>query len=39
MYIDSHCHLDRLDFGKLGTDLDGSAGQQRVPVVFVTFCV
>jgi TatD DNase family protein len=39
MYIDSHCHLDRLDFGKLGMDLDGALAAARARGVQHFLCV
>lgn len=39
MYIDSHCHLDRLDLGKLGTDLDGALAAARARGVSHFLCV
>lgn len=39
MYIDSHCHLDRLDFDKLGTDLDGALAAARVRGVGHFLCI
>ncbi|MBP7230176.1 MAG: TatD family hydrolase [Moraxellaceae bacterium] len=39
MFIDSHCHLDRLDLGKLGTDLDGALAAARARGVRHFLCV
>ncbi|HQV41693.1 MAG TPA: TatD family hydrolase [Moraxellaceae bacterium] len=39
MFIDSHCHLDRLDLGKLGTDLDGALAAARTRGVRHFLCV
>jgi TatD DNase family protein len=39
MYIDSHCHLDRLDFDKLGTDLEGALVAARARGVRHFLCV
>lgn len=39
MFIDSHCHLDRLDFAKLGTDLDGALAAARARGVKHFLCV
>lgn len=39
MYIDSHCHLDRLDFAKLKTDLDGALAAARARGVGHFLCI
>ncbi|MFP5431127.1 MAG: TatD family hydrolase [Gammaproteobacteria bacterium] len=39
MFIDSHCHLDRLDFAKLGTDLAGALAAARARGVQHFLCV
>lgn len=39
MFIDSHCHLDRLDFAKLGTDLEGALAAARARGVKHFLCV
>lgn len=39
MYIDSHCHLDRLDLDKLGTDLDGALAAARARGVGHFLCI
>lgn len=39
MYIDSHCHLDRLDFAKLKTDLDGALTAARARGVGHFLCI
>lgn len=39
MFIDSHCHLDRLDFAKLGTDLEGALTAARARGVKHFLCV
>lgn len=39
MFIDSHCHLDRLDLDKLGTDLDGALGAARARGVTHFLCI
>jgi len=39
MFIDSHCHLDRLDFAKLGTDLDGALAAARARGVQHFLCI
>lgn len=39
MFIDSHCHLDRLDFDKLGTDLAGALAAARARGVQHFLCV
>lgn len=39
MFIDSHCHLDRLDFDKLGTDLDGALAAARARGVGHFLCI
>lgn len=39
MFIDSHCHLDRLDFAKLGTDLEGVLAAARARGVRHFLCV
>lgn len=39
MYIDSHCHLDRLDFDKLGTGLDGALAAARARGVGHFLCI
>lgn len=39
MFIDSHCHLDRLDFAKLGTDLDGALALARARGVQHFLCI
>lgn len=39
MFIDSHCHLDRLDFAKLGTDLEGALAAARARGVNHFLCV
>lgn len=39
MFIDSHCHLDRLDFTKLGTDLDGALATARERGVGHFLCI
>lgn len=39
MFIDSHCHLDRLDFVKLGTDLEGALAAARAAGVQHFLCI
>ena len=39
MFLDSHCHLDRPDLGKLGTDLDGALAAARTRGVRHFLCV
>lgn len=39
MYIDSHCHLDRLDFDRLGMDLDGVLAAARARGVQHFLCI
>lgn len=39
MFIDSHCHLDRLDFAKLGTDLAGALAAARARGVQHFLCI
>jgi TatD DNase family protein len=39
MFIDSHCHLDRLDFAALGTDLDGALALARARGVEHFLCI
>lgn len=39
MYIDSHCHLDRLDFAKLKTDLNGALTAARARGVGHFLCI
>ncbi len=39
MFIDSHCHLDRLDFAKLGTDLEGALATARARGVRHFLCI
>lgn len=39
MYIDSHCHLDRLDLDKLGTDLEGALAAARARGVGHFLCI
>lgn len=39
MFIDSHCHLDRLDFAKLGTDLAGALATARERGVGHFLCI
>lgn len=39
MFIDSHCHLDRLDFATLGTDLAGALDAARARGVSHFLCI
>ncbi len=39
MFIDSHCHLDRLDLAELGTDLDGALQAARARGVEHFLCI
>lgn len=39
MFIDSHCHLDRLDFAELGTDLAGALQAARARGVGHFLCI
>lgn len=39
MFIDSHCHLDRLDFAALGTDLAGALEKARAKNVTHFLCI
>lgn len=39
MFIDSHCHLDRLDLAGLGTDLDGALATARTRGVKHFLCI
>lgn len=39
MYIDSHCHLDRLDLDQLGTDLGGALAAARARGVGHFLCI
>lgn len=39
MFIDSHCHLDRLDFAALGTDLEGALATARARGVDHFLCI
>lgn len=39
MFIDSHCHLDRLDFAALGTDLEGALAAARARGVQHFLCI
>ncbi|MDP2227696.1 MAG: TatD family hydrolase [Moraxellaceae bacterium] len=39
MFIDSHCHLDRLELDKLGTDLDGALALARARGVGHFLCI
>lgn len=39
MFVDSHCHLDRLDLAALGTDLDGALAAARARGVEHFLCI
>lgn len=39
MFIDSHCHLDRLEFAKLGMDLSGALDKARERGVHHFLCI
>jgi TatD DNase family protein len=39
MFVDSHCHLDRLDFAALGSDLDGVLAAARARGVVHFLCI